>query len=432
MTKFRIITLLTVLLCFVACRPDSNDSVCERDITYTVAGKTTTVHLNTESEFDALLERFCDYAESGSEVTFYNANRVAKGAAAKETLTYSTTSRNEIKRWMARMEDAGKTVTVTYDSRTGTWTGTAYATAPQRSDCYTGVIVAVPNPQMSAANPCEPTLVFALQLNADTNMIISLNGAWFCWNDGIGLEIENVTYNLGDTVTLCGTMQVVLDYSRTPVLLLEIGEVQPYDNYITTYLCDRWPDYMALVTVDLFTCQIYGTWAVDAEGFFPWGICGYTTSGEPCLDCIRGFHFTNIYWNGTDCEGEYRLSGDTLHVQCSSPMSEYCDLVGSFDFVRSTLYETWVSTNNGYDVVMHIDRANHRAVASTPQGYINTVVGFPNGRFDYEERNVGSALYVGADNGYDYEISRNSYTQEVWRLASDSIYSQTFVFNRVN
>ena len=62
-------------------------------------------------------------------------------------------------------------------------------------------------------------------------MIISLNGAWFCWNDGIGLEIENVTYNLGDTVTLCGTMHVVLDYSRTPVLLLEIGEVQPYDKH---------------------------------------------------------------------------------------------------------------------------------------------------------------------------------------------------------
>ncbi len=36
-----------------------------------------------------------------------------------------------MKRWMAQMEDEGKTVTVSYDPVTGTWNGTAYATAPQ-------------------------------------------------------------------------------------------------------------------------------------------------------------------------------------------------------------------------------------------------------------------------------------------------------------
>ena len=36
-----------------------------------------------------------------------------------------------MKRWMAQMEDEGMTVTVTYDPATGTWNGTAYATAPQ-------------------------------------------------------------------------------------------------------------------------------------------------------------------------------------------------------------------------------------------------------------------------------------------------------------
>ena len=115
----------------------SEDTV--RDITYTIApaasaidnATTTTIHLETEAEWQALLDRFCDYAEDGSEVTFYNANHKAAKSATKETVTYSTTDREEMKRWMAQMEDEGKTVTVTYDPATGTWNGTAYATAPQ-------------------------------------------------------------------------------------------------------------------------------------------------------------------------------------------------------------------------------------------------------------------------------------------------------------
>ena len=115
-----------------------------RDITYTIApaasaidnATTTTIHLETEAEWQALLDRFCDYAEEGSEVTFYNASRVQNSKftihnSAKEAVTFSTTDREAMKRWMAQMEDAGMTVTVSYDPNTGTWNGTAYATAPQ-------------------------------------------------------------------------------------------------------------------------------------------------------------------------------------------------------------------------------------------------------------------------------------------------------------
>lgn len=109
-----------------------------RDITYTIApatfvidnATTTTVHLETDAEWQALLDRFCEYAEEGSEVTFYNANHKAAKSATKEAVTYSTTDREEMKRWMAQMEDQGMTVTVTFDPNTGTWNGTAYATAP--------------------------------------------------------------------------------------------------------------------------------------------------------------------------------------------------------------------------------------------------------------------------------------------------------------
>ena len=129
---FRLFSLLTaVALTLVACNPDPVEPTnVERDITYTVDGNRTTVHLNTEAEFDALLDHFCDYAEGGSTVTFYNANSVAKGST-KDATHFSTTNREEMKRWMRAMENEGKTVTVTYDSETGTYNGMAYAVAPQ-------------------------------------------------------------------------------------------------------------------------------------------------------------------------------------------------------------------------------------------------------------------------------------------------------------
>lgn len=130
MKTIKFFALLAAVLTLAACNKDKEDGFHERDIMYIVEGQTTTVHLATEAEWDALLDRFCDYAEGGSSVTFRNAKSANK-SATKEAITYSTTSREEMKRWMAEMEDAGKTVTVTYNSNTGTWNGTAYATAPQ-------------------------------------------------------------------------------------------------------------------------------------------------------------------------------------------------------------------------------------------------------------------------------------------------------------
>ena len=130
-----LITALLAALCFVACKPDPIEVQRVRDIVYTVDNSTTTVHLTTEEEFDALLDRFCDYAEGGSMVSFYNANNVQGSksriqSSPKEGTTYSTTSREAMKRWMRQMEEAGKTVTVSYDPSSGTYHGEAYATAP--------------------------------------------------------------------------------------------------------------------------------------------------------------------------------------------------------------------------------------------------------------------------------------------------------------
>ena len=141
--------LAAVLCCLTACEKNPESSDKQRDITYTVtpvgtqraasaADKTVTVHLATEAEWQALLDRFCDWAEEGNTVTFYRPgtqpSRLHAGKTAahptKDATTFSTTDREAMKRWMARMEDDGMTVTVTYDPATGIWNGTAYATAP--------------------------------------------------------------------------------------------------------------------------------------------------------------------------------------------------------------------------------------------------------------------------------------------------------------
>ena len=128
---FFILMGLTAIIGLGSCSKDDDKSsrFNERDIVYTVAEETTSVHLTTEAEWQQLLDRFCDYAEGGSSVTFRNAKSANK-SATKEAVTYSTTDREAMKRWMAQMEDEGKTVTVSYDPSSGTYHGEAYATAP--------------------------------------------------------------------------------------------------------------------------------------------------------------------------------------------------------------------------------------------------------------------------------------------------------------
>lgn len=130
----RLFALLAAIVCFAACQPHENDIELGnvRNIVYMVDLTKNSITLQNDAEWDALLERLLDYAADGSTVSFYNADRVAKGAS-KDVVEYSTTSRDEMKRWMSRMENAGMTVTVTYDPSTGTWHGTAYTTMPQPS-----------------------------------------------------------------------------------------------------------------------------------------------------------------------------------------------------------------------------------------------------------------------------------------------------------
>ncbi len=134
----KLFALLTVALAMTSCSKEDVQAVAEDvtasnetgyTITYIAGERATSVRIANDEEKEALLDRFCDLAQEGLAVTFRNESPASSaGKASKEPTTISTTDREEMVRWMARMEDAGMTVTVTYDSETGRWHGTAYCT----------------------------------------------------------------------------------------------------------------------------------------------------------------------------------------------------------------------------------------------------------------------------------------------------------------
>ena len=77
----KLTAMLAAVLMLAACNkekeltPDTVATTQVRDITYTVADRTTTVHLETDTEFEALIVQFCNYAQQGDSVTFYNGCR---------------------------------------------------------------------------------------------------------------------------------------------------------------------------------------------------------------------------------------------------------------------------------------------------------------------------------------------------------------------
>lgn len=133
---FKLITIIAAVLAMASCKSEEKNVTEQYSIEYTVSrhdipNVTTTVHIKTQDDVDELINLLCDYSVQGKFVTFRSSRQCKKASKAPNTI--STTNREEIKRWMTSMEEQGKTVTVTYDPATGTWTGMAYAVAPNNT-----------------------------------------------------------------------------------------------------------------------------------------------------------------------------------------------------------------------------------------------------------------------------------------------------------
>ncbi|MBQ6069946.1 MAG: hypothetical protein IJK84_10630 [Bacteroidales bacterium] len=226
-----ILPLITAMICATACNkidhidPLVADQPCM--VVYTIDSQEERTTVKGESEWEQLIDQFCEYAFDGKSVTFYNLssqptqlNPTKSQSAANEPTTITTTNREEIKAWMRKMEQAGRTVNVTYDRQTGTWSGRAYANAPiahdtEEEEIYHGVITSVSLSELSSIS--LPLSVVALRINEDTTLLIV--------RDNYLIEAETGLEGLaiGDTADLAGTLQTIEGIADHPILVLDIS-----------------------------------------------------------------------------------------------------------------------------------------------------------------------------------------------------------------
>lgn len=204
----------------------------QRDIYYTVSGESgfagfsgSTVHVDTEAEWDALLDQFCDYAKDGDKVTFcsLSSQPTSKGAGSNVPTQITTSDRNELKAWMKEMEKAGKTVNVTYDDGTGTWNGRAYANlgnhgGDAEEQDYDGTLAFVPVPELDT--PPLEGMAMALQTADGNTYIISIHGMLLWFN----AETDDLIMRLldGAPATLRGVHSSHIDLGGNNFLALDL------------------------------------------------------------------------------------------------------------------------------------------------------------------------------------------------------------------
>lgn len=227
----KLTALLAAIALMVACGEENTDTPApaadntKREIVYAVGADEHRTELKNDTEWDALLDTFCDYARQGQDVTFYNMSTqpfhsAKETGTIKDATTFSTSNRAEMKQWMKDMEKQGKTVNVTYDSNSGTWNGTAYANAPHQEAAgsgYTGILVLTQIPVLT--EPYLPAYVVALQVSPDSLLLLTKND---CLSSDVADLLPNA--QLGDEVTLTGTLQTYTDLNNEPFLMLDITE----------------------------------------------------------------------------------------------------------------------------------------------------------------------------------------------------------------
>ena len=193
---FRIIAIFTIVVGFASCdknnaivNPDQNVTTSVRDIFYSVSQISglpsfsgTTAHITTDSEWDALLDKFCDMTRDGEQVTFCNTNpsvrTKAKDSGSNTSTTITTQNREELKNWMKEMEKVGKTVNISFDDDTDTWHGVAYTNSNPQSEeaeqrTCTGALIITP---VSIMEDSAPVSVLALQSSTEGIFIFTVHG----------------------------------------------------------------------------------------------------------------------------------------------------------------------------------------------------------------------------------------------------------------
>ena len=133
--KTRTVALFIVLsMAAVSCQKENlfeiegnpTEVTVSRTVSYMIDGTLYHATLHSDAEWDALMHRLMALAREGHRVMIANGNSVNTSSLAKEVVTFETTSEEEANHWAAQMVEAGYSVDIDYNDKTGVWKCTAY------------------------------------------------------------------------------------------------------------------------------------------------------------------------------------------------------------------------------------------------------------------------------------------------------------------
>ena len=123
---FIIACLATLGLMAAGCQKELSPApATSYTLNYSVDGETTTVTVCGDAEMTNLLRQLNTFARQGHLVTVAQSGAEGAAGQAKDVITFSTTSESEMLAWEAARLKEKCQVTITFDSQTGTYTGTA-------------------------------------------------------------------------------------------------------------------------------------------------------------------------------------------------------------------------------------------------------------------------------------------------------------------
>lgn len=98
-------------------RTEATEQVAVYSVSYTIDGTREEITLAGEVAWKGFIARMLDLAEEGHRVSFRMEDGTQRIVTSKETITYSTTNREEAFEWAEKMIRQGYSATVEYDKK---------------------------------------------------------------------------------------------------------------------------------------------------------------------------------------------------------------------------------------------------------------------------------------------------------------------------